>query len=308
MLSSKDDAAQMLSSEALRVRFGEIHLEILAQDERRDTRVSCVRRTLDDAPLAYSTVRFFPEGVTVLGPHHERITKGGLLGETVVNSGVAFRRTVSAITTISTSYAARFLFGTDASLLQSRTVEYHIDGQRYCRIREMYNPVFFAGRDGITELAHDDASFVIGRLRPTYSDDYLRLTHGFLQKDIHVGIRDVDEYVLATARTLAMLFSDPNTHMFVAADNDRFIGYVALNIHPALHLNGLECVVRELYVADGFRRQGVASALVNYTERFARLRGCKRISLATAWENEVQRQFYQSMGLSRRCDFATRTL
>lgn len=148
----------------------------------------------------------------------------------------------------------------------------------------------------------------IDQLKPGFEEDYLRLAHGFLKKPMHVGIENQDDFVKETRQTLELLMKDSNTRLFVAADAIRFIGYVAINIHPALHINGLECVVRELYVKEEFQRKGVGTMLMEYVERYAKTRDCKRISLATKWDDEKQKAFYESIGFSRRCDFVTKKL
>ncbi len=308
MSSSHDADAQLLSSEALRAQFGALDLDVLLQTDD-GARVSCLRRAEDGTPLACSVVRFNSSGAAALGVHHDRILRGALLGETVDRSGVAYRRFVSVSTASPTTYATRFLFDTEAAQLRSRIVEYEVAGMPYCRIREMYSPSFFSTVGyASSRIETDVMPFVIARLRPSYGEAYLRLAHGFLQKDMHVGIKDEDVFMQETRETLSHLLDDVNTHLFVAADDQQFIGYIALNIHPALHLNGFECVVRELYVRAPARRHGVASALNAYTERFARGRKCKRLALATNWEDEVQRGFYESAGFARRCDLVAKPL
>ena len=178
----------------------------------------------------------------------------------------------------------------------------------FASIVEFYNPRFRLVAKDIPFEGGDDVSslFFIGSLRDGYDEEYLRLTHGFLKKSIHVGIEREDEYVKAVLPTLELLKRDENTCIFVMANEERFIGYIALNIHPALHINGLECIVREVYVLDEFQRLGIGRALMNYIERYAKKRGCKRVSLATNWTDEKQRGFYESLGFSRRCDFVTK--
>lgn len=308
MFSSHDADAQLLSSEALRAQFGVLSLDLLLQTDE-GVRVSCLRRAEDGAPLACSVVRFDSSGVAALGVDHDRILQGAFLGETIAQSGVVHHRSVSVSTTLPTTYATRFLFDTQDVQLRSRIVEYEVAGMPYCRIRELYNPSFFS-TCGYTssQLETDVMPFVIARLSPSYGEAYLRLAHGFLQKDMHVGIKEEDVFVRETRDTLSHLLDDVNTHLFVAADDHQFIGYIALNIHPALHLNRFECVVRELYVRASARRHGVASALIAYAERFARGRRCKRLALATNWQDEAQRGFYESAGFARRCDFVAKPL
>lgn len=143
----------------------------------------------------------------------------------------------------------------------------------------------------------------IKELEAGFEDQYLRLVHGFLKKPMHVGIDDQDIFVSETRQTLDLLMKDPNTKLFVATQNAQFIGYVSINIHPALHVNGLECVIRELYVKDEYQGKGIGSMIMVHVESYAKKRECKRMSLATNWNDEKQHNFYESVGFTRRCDF-----
>ena len=307
MFSIMKADTQTLSTEALREAFGAIRLE-LAIHPTKGLRVSCVHRVEDNLPLACSIVHFDPVGVARLGVYHQLILEGAPLGQTVATSGLRFERVVSDPQNIPTSYATRFLFGVAATHLPSRIVEYTVDGLPYCRIREMYNPSVITADNPPSNDVADETPFVVALLRHEYSEAYLRLAHGFLRKNIHVGIADEDTFVYATTATLVDVLHDANSVLIVAADAQAFIGYIAMNIHPALHLNGRECMVRELYVSEHMRRRGVATALLTYAERIAKSRGAPRVALATNWHDEAQRGFYESLGYAYRCDFATKPL
>lgn len=299
---------QALSSDALAERFGALRLDLLVQRMNIGLRVSCLRRAADGVPLAASVVRFHPFGAATFGAHHDRVLRGELLGATIASSGMRFRRTAGKVMTVPSTFATRYLFNSASQVLPSRVVEYDIEGDPYCRIRELYNPELFAVDGSMPDQESDDVPFLIARLHPSFGDAYLRLAHGFLKKDMHVGIVSEDAFVAATRRTLGYLLHDANTHIFVAVDRDRFVGYASVNIHPALHINGFECAVRELFVRPESRRLGIATALIDYVERFSRVRGCKRLALATNWTVDDQRLFYEAIGFTRRCDFATKLL
>lgn len=134
-------------------------------------------------------------------------------------------------------------------------------------------------------------------------EQFLRLAHGFLKKPMHVGIEDEDQFVEATRETGAQLLVDPNTHFCIAYADSQMIGYAYCNIHPALHLNGRECMVRELYVRPEYRRRKVGTAIIERIKELAREHGCPRIALATNWQSEEQRSFYETVNVGPRCDF-----
>mgnify|MGYP003426974781 CR=1 FL=1 len=146
-------------------------------------------------------------------------------------------------------------------------------------------------------------NIVIKELEAGFEEQYLRLAHGFLKKPMHVGIEDQEVFVHETRKTLDLLMADQNAKLFIATLDSQFIGYVSINIHPALHINGLECVVRELYVRDEYQGKGTGAKIMAYVEVYAKKRGCKRMSLATNWNDEKQHNFYESVGFTRRCDF-----
>lgn len=297
----------MLSTEELKQKFGDITLEIISHKE--NIRTTCVRRSSDNAVVAYSIVTFHNEGIRAFGDEsHNQILSGKTIGETIKNSGISHERTVSEPVSSKLNFGLSFLFDTKKENYVSRIVDYKIKGLPYASIIELYNPECISVGKDVRKGERQEGCFVVDRLKPGFEEDYLKLTHGFLKKSMHVGIEDQDTFVRKTRETLGMLMKDSNTKLFVAADETQFIGYVALNIHPALHVNGLECVVRELYVRDEYQGKGIGTIIMAYAERYAKKRGCKRMSLATKWDDEKQKNFYESIGFSRRCDFVTKVL
>ncbi len=296
-----------LSTDELRQKFGEISLEIIAH--KGNIRNTCVRRRSDNAVVAYSIVTFNDEGIKAFGDvFHNQILSGKTIGETIKGSGLPHTRTVSKSFVSRINFGLSFLFDTKKDSCVSRNVEYKIKDMLYASIIEFYNPEYISIEDGFERKESQGECFVIDTLKPCFAQEYLKLAHGFLKKPMHVGIEDQDTFVKETHDTLNLLMSDPNTKLFVAANDTQFIGYVALNIHPALHVNGLECVVRELYVKDEYQGNEVGTIIMAYVENYAKKRGCKRMSLATNWTDEKQKAFYESIGFSRRCDFAIKKL
>lgn len=259
-------------------------------------------------------VVFRAEGVSSFGDEfHKQILSGNAIGETIQNSGIFHERIVSNSFLYEINFGLAFLFDTTKTVCVSRTVNYKIKDLPYASITEFYNPEFISAGKEISESSDNlpteqEQWFVIDQLKPGFEEEYLRLAHGFLKKPMHVGIENQNDFVTETRQTLKSLMKDSNTRLFVAADAVRFIGYVAINIHPALHINGLECIVRELYVKEEFQRNGIGTMLMEYVERYVKTKGCKRMSLATKWDDEKQKAFYESVGFSRRCDFATKKL
>lgn len=294
----------LLSTEELKQNFGDIKLNIISQKEY--IRFTCIRRLLDNAVLAYNTVLFHDEGVQAFGDKfHNLITSGQSLGEVIKNSGVMHERKVSEYYTIKVNFGLGFLFNTKKDICLSRKVEYIIKNKLYATIIEIYNPELTQVKGELCQdiLSIENNQFFIDELKSGYEKDYLRLAHDFLKKPMHVDIENQDIFIEQTKGTLDLLMKDSNTKLFVAADSNGFIGYAAINIHPALHVNGLECVIRELYVKEEQQHTGIGTLLLKYVGKYAKERGCKRLSLATKWDDEKQRGFYESNGFKKRCDF-----
>jgi ribosomal protein S18 acetylase RimI-like enzyme len=57
--------------------------------------------------------------------------------------------------------------------------------------------------------------------------------------------------------------------------------------------------LEDLYVDEGARGQGVASALLAYAEAFARSNGAERLTLATAHDNLAAQHLYRKHGYVR---------
>ncbi|MEK7149991.1 MAG: GNAT family N-acetyltransferase [Patescibacteria group bacterium] len=301
-----------LSTEELKQKFGDIYLEIISQKE--NIRTTCIRKSSDNVAVVYNNVIFYDEGVAVFGQEfHNQILSGKMLGQTIKNSGISHERLVSERFSIKINLGLSFLFDTKKNFCVSRKVDYKIKDLPYASITEFYNPEFTLVESGASESSEDlftntEGWFLIDQLKTGFEEEYLRLAHGFLKKPMHVGIEDQNTFVQKTRQTLELLMQDQSTKLFVAANDKQFIGYMAINIHPALHVNGLECVIRELYVREGYQGRGRGTALIGYVERYAKKRGCKRMSLATKWDDEKQKTFYESVGFSRRCDFAIKNL
>ncbi len=285
----------ILSTEELKEKFGDIHLQIISS--RGNNRTSCIRRDSDNAVLAYNTVMFHNEGIMALGTEfHQQILSGKAIGQTIKNSDVPHGRIVSEAFLTEIYFGLNFLFYTKQTACLARKVEYKIKNLLYVSVVEFYNPEYMSVAEDFVQtneelFISEEGWFVVDNLKSGFEDQYLRLTHGFLKNPIHVSIENQDTFVAETQQTLGLLMKDINTKLFVAASNKEFIGYVAINIHPALHVNGLECVVRELYVKEKYQGNGIGGALMEYVECYAKEQNCKRISLATKWDDENKENF-----------------
>src|SRR3989338_2438836 len=129
-----------LVSEHLRDEFGEICLEVIFQD--RTTRLSCIRRTSDNEVLSFHIVLFTEDGIKTLGSVHEKIVKGGLLGEVIQASGVPYTLAVSDKSCVDMDAGLASLFATGAGRCATERIEYQVRGIPYATIYEFYNPEY----------------------------------------------------------------------------------------------------------------------------------------------------------------------
>ncbi|MBI2045457.1 GNAT family N-acetyltransferase [Candidatus Pacearchaeota archaeon] len=310
-----------LGTDGLKAKFGKVKPEVIYQDGSR--RVTLVKAE-DGVIGACSIVRFDDFGIKCMPEIHEKIVKGQrFIGETFKAHGVPVSRDEKCVFVYGLPKEVQKTFNTELreSFCKGLTFRIGHVGIPYASITELYSPEIgfndlFEKEEGSVKLAveeleqefKEDSNYFITRLKPEELDSYLKLAYEFLKKPAHVGIENQDEFVKQTLETGIGLLMDSNTIQLVAQNKAGFIGYLAANIHPALHVNGLECMIRELYVKNEFRRMGVASSLVRTVEKLAQERGSKRVSLATNMGDEMQHSFYSGLGYQRRCDFDVKYL
>src|SRR3989338_1772479 len=129
-----------LISENFRDTFGDIHLQVIFQD--KTIRLSYIRRVSDNEVLSFHIVLFTEDGIKTLGSVHEKIVKGGLLGEVIKESGVSYTRTVSDKSFVDMDAGLASLFATGESRCTTERIEYQVRGIQYAAIYEFYNPKY----------------------------------------------------------------------------------------------------------------------------------------------------------------------
>jgi ribosomal protein S18 acetylase RimI-like enzyme len=102
-----------------------------------------------------------------------------------------------------------------------------------------------------------------------------------------------------TKEALATIVADPNTHLFVAYDDDgTIVGSLTLIIFRSP--TGVRARVEDVVVAESARGTGVGRLLTDAAIARARTSGAKAIGLTSRPSREAANGLYQAMGFERR--------
>jgi len=83
----------------------------------------------------------------------------------------------------------------------------------------------------------------------------------------------------------------------ILAEIDRhIIGFASLRIVPCIFFADPYAELTELYIEEGFRRQGVGRALVAHAEALAREASARSMLILTDFYNHPAQSLYRSMG------------
>jgi [ribosomal protein S18]-alanine N-acetyltransferase len=130
---------------------------------------------------------------------------------------------------------------------------------------------------------------VVRRATPRDADDVLRLLAQLGRPEVAKDSRPQRDVYLDH------LVAD-DAAVFVADDLGRIAGVASLWIRPRLNWTTPEAWVPDLYVAEEFRRRGLARALLDACVREARRRGCRRLVLDSGHEREAAHRLYEEYG------------
>lgn len=101
----------------------------------------------------------------------------------------------------------------------------------------------------------------------------------------------------AQSRGLARIISNPEIGLIIIARQDsQIVGMVNLLYTVSTALGDRVALLEDMVVSPNARGSGVGSRLLKQAVEFARLDGCKRITLLTDRTNESAQRFYQKHG------------
>jgi GNAT superfamily N-acetyltransferase len=105
---------------------------------------------------------------------------------------------------------------------------------------------------------------------------------------------------------LAYWSADERGLVLVADDQGTIAGVAAVHAIPLLEHTGSRGRLVALVVADRYRRQGIAGALLAAAEAYARSLGCLDMEITSARDRDGAHAFYLRAGYSDACPAAAR--
>jgi GNAT superfamily N-acetyltransferase len=102
----------------------------------------------------------------------------------------------------------------------------------------------------------------------------------------------------AQRRGLEAIIGNPEAGaVLVARQGDQIVGMVNLLFTISTALGERVALLEDMVVSPADRGKGIGTKLLSEAISFARLRGCKRITLLTDRSNESAQRFYSKQGL-----------
>lgn len=90
--------------------------------------------------------------------------------------------------------------------------------------------------------------------------------------------------------------SPPDFHCLIAEEGGDLVGFLVYYFVPFTYRARPNLIIKELYIADGYRSRGVGKLLMKAVAREAEQAGCGMIKWYVAKWNERGVQFYERLG------------
>lgn len=103
-----------------------------------------------------------------------------------------------------------------------------------------------------------------------------------------------DDWRVAQRRAVASACSDKETHVWVASEQSRTVGFVALKLHPEDRMGEIHMIA----VDPDFQRRGIAAALTSHSVGWFKKAGMSVVMVETGGDpgHAPARQAYESAG------------
>lgn len=134
-------------------------------------------------------------------------------------------------------------------------------------------------------------------VRPATSDDLPALLELMTELDRFYGDTDIAPDDERAAGISAALFGESTlSRALVAIDGDELAALAAYSLlWPAAGVTS-SLYLKELYVRERWRRQGLGSLMMTELRRVAEDLGCRRLEWTTDEDNEPAQAFYAALG------------
>jgi GNAT superfamily N-acetyltransferase len=98
-------------------------------------------------------------------------------------------------------------------------------------------------------------------------------------------------------------FQNHDSVVFAAIDHEEIVGFTQL--YPSFSSVSMKRVwiLNDLYVQESYRRQKVATLLINAAQEYAKQSGAVRVILATHFSNITAQKLYESQGYIKDTEF-----
>lgn len=113
----------------------------------------------------------------------------------------------------------------------------------------------------------------------------------------HLHETGIPEQSEKLAETWATIINDKNHHIIVAEENGKLVSSVVCVIIPNLTRNIRPCAfVENVVTHSDYRKQGYASACLDYAKEIAVKENCYKMMLLTGAKDESTLNFYKKAG------------
>ncbi len=137
----------------------------------------------------------------------------------------------------------------------------------------------------------------MAKVRAAALDDLPALVELLEEMDRFYGETEAEPTDVRLDQARQALFgATPAAHALVAADTDSMVGFATYSfLWPAVGLTR-SLFLKELYVAEPARRQGVGRLLMHHLALTAHETGCSRVEWTTDNDNRLAQAFYKGLG------------
>jgi GNAT superfamily N-acetyltransferase len=134
-------------------------------------------------------------------------------------------------------------------------------------------------------------------VNPARPSDISALAQLAEEMDRFYGATEMEPLDLRVSQINDAVFGDPpSAYVLVAWDQDKLVGFASYSfLWPAAGLTR-SLYLKELYIAETARRQGVGKLLMQRLYAIAVDRGCSRVEWMTERENTEAQHFYADLG------------